>query len=92
MPAVVTWQCSPMARVSRIDLRRTVPALFDDLFSNPSCQPLEVTTEQVFRADALRFTREPFAALICAAAPTCDLPLITGDAGIRGSGTVKEIW
>ena len=74
------WECSLLARVSRINLRRTVRAFFDDLFSNPSYQPLDVTAEQVFRADELRFTRDPFDALICAAAQTIDLPLITRDA------------
>ena len=77
VPAVVMWECSLLARVSRINLRRTVRAFFDDLFSNPSYQPLDVTPEQIFRADELRFTRDPFDALICAAAQTIDLPLIT---------------
>ena len=92
VPAVVMWECSLLARVSRIDLRRTLRAFFDDLFSNPAYQPLDVTPEQVFVADGLRFTRDPFDALICASARTARLPLITRDAEIRGSGTVKVIW
>jgi PIN domain nuclease of toxin-antitoxin system len=92
IPTVVMWECSLLARVSRINLRRTVRAFFDDLFSNPAYQPLEITPEQVFVADELRFTRDPFDALICASAQTIGLPLITRDAQIRGSGTVKVIW
>jgi len=92
VPAVVMWECSLLARVSRINLRRTVRAFFDDLFSTPSYQPLDVTPEHVFRADELRFTRDPFNALICAAAQDIDLLLITRDAAIRGSGIVKVIW
>ena len=92
VPTVVMWECSLLARVSRINLRRTVRAFFDDLFSNPAYQPLDVIPEHVFRADELRFTRDPFDALICAAAQTIDLPLVTRDAQIRGSGTVKVIW
>ena len=92
VPAAVMWECSLLARVSRINLRRTVRAFFDDLFSNPAYQPLDVTPEQIFRADELRFTRDPFDALICAAAQSMELPLVTGDAAIRGSGTVKVIW
>ena len=92
VPTVVMWECSLLARVSRINLRRTVRAFFDDLFSNPAYQPLDVTPETVFLADELRFTRDPFDALICAAAQTAGLPLITRDADIRGSGTVKVIW
>lgn len=92
VPTVVMWECSLLARVSRINLRRTVRAFFDDLFSNPAYQPLDVTPETVFVADELRFTRDPFDALICASAQTAGLPLITRDADIRGSGTVKVIW
>jgi PIN domain nuclease of toxin-antitoxin system len=92
VPTAVMWECSLLARVSRINLRRTVRAFFDDLFSNPAYQPLDVTPETVFVADQLRFTRDPFDALICAAAQTVGLPLITRDADIRGSGTVKVIW
>jgi len=92
VPTVVMWECSLLARVSRINLRRTVRVFFDDLFSNPAYQPLDVTPETVFVADELRFTRDPFDALICASAQTAGLPLITRDADIRGSGTVKVIW
>ncbi len=92
VPTVVMWECSLLARVSRINLRRTVRAFFDDLFSNPAYQPLDVTPEQVFLADELRFTRDPFDALICAAAQTLGLPLVTRDADIRSSGSVKVIW
>jgi PIN domain nuclease of toxin-antitoxin system len=92
VPAVVMWECSLLARVSRINLRRTVRGFFDDLFSNPAYQPLDLTSEQVFVADELRFTRDPFDALICAAAQVMELPLITRDADIRGSGVVRVIW
>jgi PIN domain nuclease of toxin-antitoxin system len=92
VPTVVVWECSLLARVARINLRRTVRAFFDDLFSNPAYQPLEVTAEQVFLADELRCGRDPFDALICAAARTVNLPVITRDAEIRASGTVSVIW
>ena len=92
VPTVVIWECSLLARVSRINLRRTVRAFFQDLFSNPAYQPIDVTPQQIFLADELRFNRDPFDALICAAARTVDLPLITRDADIRGSGAVKVIW
>jgi PIN domain nuclease of toxin-antitoxin system len=58
----------------------------------PAYQPIDVTSEEVYVADELRFTRDPFDALICAAAVTAGLPLITRDADIRGSGVVKVIW
>jgi len=92
VPAVVMWECGLLARVARINLRRTVRGFFDDLFSNPAYQPLDLTPEQVFVADELRFTRDPFDALICAAARVMELPLITRDADIRGSGVVRVVW
>jgi PIN domain nuclease of toxin-antitoxin system len=92
VPGAVIWECSLLARVARINLRRTVRAFFGDLFSNPAYQPLDITPEQIYLADELRFNRDPFDALICAAARTIDLPLITRDGEIRGSGAVKVIW
>ena len=92
VPTIVIWECSLLARVSRINLRRTVRAFFDDLFSNPAYQPIDITPQQIYLADELRFNRDPFDALICATARTVDLPLITRDADIRGSGVVKVIW
>ena len=92
VPAAVIWECSLLARASRINLRRPVRGFFEDLFSNPAYQPLDLTPEQVFVADELRFTRDPFDTLICAAATALDLPLITRDADIRAAGIVKVIW
>ena len=92
VPAVVMWETSLLARVSRIDLRRPVRQFFDDLFSNPAYQPLDIGPDQVFAADDLSFTRDPFDALICASARTSGLPLITRDAQIRASRAVKVIW
>ena len=88
----VIWECALLARAGRINLRRTVRAFFDDLFSNPAYQPYDLTASQIFRADDLRFSRDPFDALICAAAQDLELPLITRDTEIRGSGVVRIIW
>lgn len=92
VPAAVIWECSLLARVARINLRRSVRTFFDDLFSNPAYQPLDLTPDQVFAADELRFNRDPFDALIVAAAQTAGLPLVTRDGDIRESGTVRVIW
>ncbi len=92
MPAAVIWECSLLARVARINLRRSVRTFFEDLFSNPAYQPLDLNAEQVFLADELRFTRDPFDALIVSAAQTAGLSLVTRDNAIRESGTVGVIW
>lgn len=92
VPTVVIWECSLLARVGRINLRRTVRAFFDDLFSNPAYQPIDVTPEQVFLADELRFNRDPFDALIVASARRAGLPLVTRDEDIRKAGVVSVIW
>lgn len=92
VPAAAIWECSLLARVARINLRRSVRVFFDDLFSNPAYQPMDLTPEQIFLADELRFTRDPFDALIVAAAQTMGLPLVTRDGEIRESGTVAVLW
>ena len=92
VPMAVIWECGLLARASRINLRRTVRGFFDDLFSNPAYQAYDLTAAQVFAADEARINRDPFDALICAAAIDLELPLITRDADIRASGVVRVIW
>lgn len=92
VPAAVIWEVSLLARAVRINLHRPVRVFFADLFSNPAYQPHDVSGAQVFEADELRFTRDPFDGLIVAAARDLDLPLVTRDAAIRASGQVRVIW
>ena len=92
VPAAVCWEVSLLARVGRVNLRRTVRAFFDDLFTNPAYQPFDLTPDQVLDADELRINRDPFDALICAAARELSLPLLTRDTDIESSGAVRVIW
>jgi PIN domain nuclease of toxin-antitoxin system len=69
-----------------------VRQFFADLYSNPAYQPYDLGADQVFDADELRFTRDPFDGLIVAAARHLRLPLLTRDAAIRESGVVAVIW
>jgi PIN domain nuclease of toxin-antitoxin system len=92
VPVAVVWEVSLLARASRVNLRRSVRTFFHDLFSNPAYQPLDATAEQVFLADELRCTRDPFDGLICAAARSVALPLVTRDGAIHDSGAVETIW
>ena len=92
VPMAVIWEVSLLARAVRINLRRPVRVFFADLFSNPAYQPHMLEPGQVFDADELRFTRDPFDALIVAGARDLGLALITRDAAIRESGVVKTIW
>ena len=92
VPAAVIWEVSLLARAVRINLHRPVRAFFDDLFSNPAYQPHALDAAQVFDADELRFTRDPFDALICAAARDLGLPLLTRDAAIAAADVVPTLW
>ena len=92
VPAPVIWEISLLARAVRINLRRPVRAFFADLFSNPAYQPYDLTAAQIFDADELRFTRDPFDGLIVAAARDLELPLVTRDETIRRAASVKTIW
>lgn len=92
VPAAVVWEAALLARAGRVNLRRSVRAFFDDLCSNPAYLPHDLTAGQVFDAEEMRVNRDPFDALICAAARDLELPLITRDADIRSSGLVRVIW
>jgi PIN domain nuclease of toxin-antitoxin system len=92
VPAAVMWEVSLLARIARVNLRRSARQFFTDLFSNPAYQPHDLAPAQVFDADELRFTRDPFDGLIVAAARDLGLPLVTRDTVIRESGAVRVIW
>lgn len=92
VPAAVVWECSLLARAGRVDLGRPVRAFFEGLFSNPAYQPLDLSLEQVYLAAEAQPNDDPFDALICAAARTLGLPLMTGDTAIRASRLVKVLW
>ena len=92
VPAAVMWEVALLARGGRLSLRRAPRDFFADLFSNPAYQPYDLTAAQIFDADDLRINRDPFDALICAAARDLGLPLLTRDADIGGSGAVRVIW
>jgi len=92
VPAAVIWEVALLARAGRFNLRRPPRLFFGDLFSNPAYQPCDLTAPQILDADELRINRDPFDALICAAARTLDLPLMTADADIERSGAVRILW
>jgi PIN domain nuclease of toxin-antitoxin system len=92
VPAAVVWEVALLARGGRFNLRRPPRDFFADLFSNPAYQPYDMTAAQIFDADDLRINRDPFDALICAAARDLGLPLLTRDADIGQSGAVRVIW
>lgn len=92
VPAAAVWEICLIARAGRVNLRRRPKTFFGDLLSNPAYQLFELTAAQIFDADDLRFTRDPFDGLICAAARALSLPLITRDGSIRDSGVVRVLW
>lgn len=92
VPVAVMWECSLLAHRGRIDLGQSVEGFFDDLFSNPAYQPLDLTPAQVYLADRDRPNEDPFDALVCAAARHLGLPLVTRDGGIHDSGLVRVVW
>ena len=92
VPVAVMWECSLLARVGRVELGRSIEEFFADLFSNPAYQPLDLTPAQIYVADRERPNDDPFDALVCAAARSLDLPLLTRDGDIHESGLVKVVW
>jgi PIN domain nuclease of toxin-antitoxin system len=92
VPMAVVWEVSLLARAGHINLHRSPSVFFDELFLNPSYQPFDLTLAQVFAADGARFNRDPFDALIVAAAQVLGVPLITRDTAMVASRTVKVLW
>lgn len=92
IPVAVMWECALLARIGRVNLGRSVPEFFADLFSNPAYQPIDLTPEQIYAADEMRPNDDPFDALICAAARHLDLPLLTKDGDIQDAGLVSVVW
>lgn len=92
VPVAVMWEVVLLSRVGKVNLRRTARGFFDDLFTNTAYQPLDLTRQQVVAADELRFNRDPFDALIVAAAQELTLPLLTRDREIQDAGVVTVIW
>lgn len=92
VPVAVMWECSLLARIGRVELGRSLEEFFTDLFSNPAYQALDLTPEQIYIADRERPNNDPFDALVCAAARSLDLPLLTRDGDIEESGLVRALW
>jgi PIN domain nuclease of toxin-antitoxin system len=92
VPAAVIWEVGLLVRGGRVDLGTSLRDFFGVLFSNPAYQPLDLTPEQTYLADEQRPNDDPFDALICAAARSLELPLISRDRNIQDWGMVKVVW
>ena len=92
VPVAVIWEVAFLDRAGRGRLRRPARAFFADLFSNPSYQPYQIGTEQAFIAAEIGLGRDPFDALITAAAIDLNLPLMTRDEQIVASKRVRTLW
>ncbi len=92
VPAAVLWELSGLVRRGRVRFGISVREFCSKLFSNPAYQALDLTPEQVFISDEIRPNEDPFDALVCAAALSLDLPLITRDRDIERSRVVETLW
>lgn len=92
VPMAVLLEVTFLDRVGRGRLRVPPAVFFNTLFMNPAYQAIDLTSEQVFAAHELRFNRDPYDALIVAAAQVLGLPLMTRDTAIVAAKAVKVIW
>lgn len=92
VPMGVIWEVSLLTRRGRIDLGGSPRQFFETLFSNPGFQALDLGVELVLVADEIVIGHDPFDNLICAAALSLELPLMTADGPVRESGIVKVLW
>jgi PIN domain nuclease of toxin-antitoxin system len=92
VPMAVLLEVTFLHRAGRGGLRVAPTVFFNTLFANPCYQAIDLTSEQVFAAEELHINRDPYDALIVAAASILGLPLITRDADIVAAKAVKVIW
>ena len=92
VPMAVLLEVTFLFRAGRGGLKVPPAQFFSTLFMNPCYQPVDLTPEQVFLAEELRINRDPYDALIVAAARILGLPLMTRDTDIAASRAVKVIW
>lgn len=92
VPTAVIWEVGLLARARRVHLGGSLRGFFESLFSSPAYQPLDLTPEQVYLAEEAHPNDDPFDALICAAARSLEIPLITRDAAIQQWGMVRAVW
>ena len=91
VPAMVIWESFILHRMGRVELQPSPRSFFENLFRNPAYQALDLTPEQVYLAGDFQLNYDPFDILICAAARSLELPLLTRDSEITGSG-VEVVW
>jgi PIN domain nuclease of toxin-antitoxin system len=93
VPVIVLWELSLLLRVNKVRLAlRSVSAFSEALFSNPAYQVIDLSLSQVEAGEHKRPNEDPFDALICAAACSLGLPLITRDALISEADWIESVW
>jgi PIN domain nuclease of toxin-antitoxin system len=92
VPMAVLMEVTFLARAGRGGLRVPVSTFVRTLFENPAYQPCDLSLEQLLIAEDLQFNRAPYDSMIVAAALALGLPLMTRDAAIVASKSVKVLW
>lgn len=92
VPMAVVWEVAVLVRSGRIALALPAREFFACLFANAAYQPYALSLDQIYAAADLDFTKDPFDALIVAAAQALSLPLLTRDRLIHDSGVVDVMW
>jgi len=93
VPVAVAWEISQLlAKTNRITVIGSFEELIQENFFFKSMTLSELQPDDLIIAHRLNFTRGPFDSLIVATAKRMELPLITADGDIAGSGTCKTFW
>jgi len=91
VPVMVLWEVSMLIRGRRIELRQPFDHWVQGL-PRRGFEVVPVDLPLVLEARWLIFSRDPFDVSIVATAKLKDLPLITKDENITGSGEVEVAW
>jgi PIN domain nuclease of toxin-antitoxin system len=93
IPAASLWELSLLLRkTQRFEMVASFEELVADRFYSKSIAILDLQTEDIMRAHALAFNKDPFDALIVATAQRTALPLITADNEIHDADICQVYW
>ena len=92
IPAPALWEVSMLEQAGHIKLRKPFREWTRDLLRNPCFEFTLLDAEIITEARDYHFNNDIFDAVIVATARLRDLPLITKDMDITGSGLVEIYW
>lgn len=92
IPQVVLWEFSMVVKSGKSRLNRTLDVYVREKFYAKAISILQLETDDILHVHTLKFTNDPFDALIVVMTQRLQCPLITGDAVIHKHRPCDIFW